>query len=341
MIFVKKSFWKPFLAVCLVGALCLPALGAVKWKMAHYMPVDSMIDDIAKNIIAEVEEKSKGEIKFDLVPAQQLGSWEEMSQQIMRGAIQVGIMPVSAVYNQALQIRVLPYCVMNWKQAREAFIGENPYLFNILAKEMDKSRLKALAVVAEGFGGMGFSRVPSFDPCDPDSGKNGFKARVPGGNIAFESMAQEFGYIPTSVAWGEIYMALQTGLVDCQMGGQPYSTQSQFIDVTKAWVQLNTHFQHSFVYVNKKAWEKLSPELKEILQTAARKYADTSFERAEKEDAMYMQKMADAGVKIYVPTDDQYAKLAAKIRAKTWPKLEGIVGKATIDNLLAVLNSVK
>ena len=338
---MKKSLFAALFVMCLVSVLGVSAEASVTWKMGHYQPVDSTIDDIAKHIIAEVQEKTAGDIKIDLFPAQQLGDWMEMSEQIMRGAIQIGIMPVSPAYNQALQIRVLPYCVMNWKQARSAFMGENPYLFDILSKEMDKVGLKALAVVAEGFGGMGFSKVPTYDVCDPDSNKNGAKVRIPGGNQAFESMAVELGYIPASVAWGEIYIALQTGLVDCQMGGQPYSTFSSFLDITKAWVQLNTHFQHSFVYMNKKVWNKLTPEQQQILQTAAKKYADTSFDRAEAEDALYMKKLADAGVKIYIPTDAQYEKIAAKIRRNTWPKLEKIVGKATIDNLLSVMNAAK
>ncbi len=335
---VKKIVALIALAACLV-LTGTPSHAAVTWKMAHYVPVDSMIDDIAKKIAEDIEKNSKGEIAISLFPAGQLGDWMEMSEQIMRGGIQIGIMPVSAAYNRAMQIRVLPYCVMNWAEARKAFISDNPFLFNIMAAEMEKMGLKALAVVAEGFGGLGFSRVPDFDVCDPDSDKQGYKIRVPGGNRGMESLAQQFGFIPASVPWGEIYIALQTGLVDCQLGAQPYNTYSSFLDITKMWAQLNTHFQQSFVYMNRKTWESLSPELRKVVLEAAKKHADTSFERAEKEDRDYMKKMEEHGVKIVIPTEEQYKKLAAKVRENTWPLMVKDIGQETLDKVLNELAS--
>lgn len=333
---MRKIVFLIALAACLVltGS---PSMAAVKWKMAHYVPVDSMIDDIAKKIAADIEKNSKGEISIALFPAGQLGDWMEMSEQIMRGGIQIGIMPVSAAYNRALQIRVLPYCVMNWAEARRAYVSDNPFLFDIMAAEMDKVGLKPLAVVAEGFGGVGFSRVPDFDVCDPDSNKQGYKMRVPGGNRGMESLAQQFGFIPASVPWGEIYIALQTGLVDCQLGAQPYNTYASFLDITKVWVQYNTHFQHSFVYMNKKTWEGLSPELQKVVRDAAKKYADTSFERAEKEDRDYMKKMEEHGVKIVIPTEEQYKKLAAKVRENTWPLMVKDIGEDILNKVRSEL----
>jgi len=338
---MKKRILVSVLVLCLVGIMCGESVAAVNWKWVHYQPVDSMADKLSKSMIQEIEEKSGGQIKFSLFPAGQLGDWMEMSEQMMRGAIQIGILPVSPAYNKSLQIRVLPYSVMNWNEAKMAFSGENPFLFEVLAGEMDKIGLKALGVVAEGFGGAGFAKVPDFDVVDPDGDKRGLKIRVPSGNQAFESLAKELGYIPASVPWGEIYIALQTGLVDCQIGGQPYNTYSSFLDITKMWVQLNTHFQHSFVYMNKKAWESLSPELQLIVQETTRKYADTSYALAEAEDKKFMEEMEKAGIKIVVPTDEQLEKIASKIRKNTWPIMEEVIGKEIMDKVLAELSTLK
>ncbi len=336
---MKKRFLMSALVLVLVVAMCGNSEAAFDWKWVHYQPVDSMADDLSKNMIAEIEEKSDGQIKFSLFPAGQLGDWMEMSEQMMRGAIHIGILPVSPAYNKALQIRVLPYSVMNWDEAKRAFSSENPFLFDILASEMDKIGLKALGVVAEGFGGAGFAKVPDFDVVDPDGNKNGLKIRVPAGNQAFESLAKELGFIPASVPWGEIYLALQTGLVDCQIGAQPYNTFSSFLDITKLWVQYNTHFQHSFVYMNKKAWESLSPELQQIVEEIVKKHAATSFALAEAEDKMYMEEMEKAGIKVVVPSDEQFKKIATKIRENTWPLMEDVIGKEIMDKVLFELSA--
>lgn len=338
---MRKKFSLFVMILCLLVVSSTASLAAVNWKWVHYLPVDSMVDKLSKNMIEEIEEKSGGQIKFTLFPAGQLGDWMEMSEQMMRGSVHIGILPVSPVYNKALQIRVLPYSVMNWDEAKKAFTGADPFLFNILSEEMEKVGFKALAVVAEGFGGAGFGKAPDFDVVDPDVDKHGYKIRVPAGNQAFESLAQQLGYIPASVPWGEIYIALQTGLVDCQIGGQPYNTYASFLDITKVWVQYNTHFQHSFVYMNKKMWDSLSPDLQKIVQEVTQKYADTSFALAEAEDESYMKKMSDAGIKIILPADEQLKKIATKVRENTWPIMENVVGKEVMNKVLSGLGVAK
>ncbi|WP_286846919.1 MULTISPECIES: TRAP transporter substrate-binding protein DctP [Aminobacterium] len=338
---MKKRLSLLVLVVCFLVLFSTMSLAAVNWKWVHYLPVDSMVDNLSKDMIKEIEERSNGQIKFTLFPAGQLGDWMEMSEQMMRGSIQIGILPVSPVYNKALQIRVLPYSVMNWNEARKAFTGADPFLFNILSEEMEKVGFKALAVVAEGFGGAGFADTPDFDLVDPDANKHGYKMRVPAGNQAFESLAQQLGFIPASVPWGEIYIALQTKLIDSQIGGQPYNTYASFLDITKTWVQYNTHFQHSFVYMNKKAWEALSPDLQKIVKEVAQKYADTSFAIAEAEDKSYMGKMSEAGIKVIIPTDEQLKKIATKVRKNTWPIMENVVGKEVMDKALSGLGITK
>ncbi|MDD3473634.1 MAG: TRAP transporter substrate-binding protein DctP [Syntrophaceae bacterium] len=334
---MKKRMLVPVLTLILVGIICSPSIAAIHWKWVHNQPVDSMIDEISISMIKEIEEKSEGQIEISLFPASQLGDWMEMSEQIMRGSINIGILPVSPAYNQAIQIRVLPYSVMNWSEARKAFLGDNPFLSKILEKEMDKIGLKALGVIAEGFGGVGFAKVPDFDVIDPDTDKHGLKMRVTPGNQAIEAFAKELGFIPASVPWAEVFMALQTKLVDCQMGGQPYTAYSTFLDVTKMWVQMNTHFQQSFVYMNKKQWEALAPELQQIVQKAVHKYVEESFALAEAEDKHYMEEMEKAGVKVVVLSDEQLGKIASKIRKNVWPIMEDIITKENMDTLLTGL----
>lgn len=338
---MKKKLVITALVTGLLCALCAPSMAAIKWKWVHYQPVDSMVDVLSKKMIKEIQDRSKGEIQISLFPAAQLGDWMEMSDQIMRGSIQIGILPVTPAYNKSLLIRVLPYSVMNWKEAKEAFAGKNPFLLNIMTREMEKSGFKGFAVVAEGFGGAGFVRDPGFDVVDPDTDKHGYKIRVPAGNQAFESMATQFGFIPTSIPWGDTYIALQTGLIDCQIGNQPYNTFSSLLDVTKMYVQYNTHFQSSFVYMNKKAWDSLKPELQQIVSEVAKKYALTSFEMAEEEDKKYMEKMKSAGIKVIIPSDTQLAKLAKKVRTNTWPLMEKTIGKGIMDEVLAGLKSLQ
>lgn len=303
----------------------------VEWKWAHYQPVDSLVDKLTNSMKEEIEERTNGSIEITVYPANQLGDWMEVSEQIMRGAVDIGILPVSPSYDATLQVRVLPYSVMNWEEAREAYLGDDPYLFDIMSDAMDGIGLKALSVVAAGFGGGGFASLPEFDVLAPQADKEGYKMRFPPGNQAWENLVIALGFTPTPVPWGELYIAQQTKLVDCQIGGQPYNTWSSFRDVTKLWVQYNTHFQNSFAYMNKEAWEELSPEQQEIVQDVTSRYADKSFEMAMDEDQQYRDKMENAGIKVVVPSDEQLATLANTVRSKVWPEMDKVIGKEVMD----------
>jgi len=331
---MKKALLSAVTAGLLLALGCSGAQAkdkVINWKWAHYQPVDSLVDKITKAMKQEIEEKTNGAIKITVYPANQLGDWMEVSEQIMRGAVDIGILPVSPSYDAKLQVRVLPYSVMNWDEAQTAYLGENPYLFNIMADAMDGIGLKALSVVAAGFGGGGFASDPKFDLLDPNTDKQGYKMRFPPGNQAWESLVIALGFVPTPVPWGELYIAQQTKLVDCQIGGQPYNTWSSFRDVTKVWVQYNTHFQNEFTYMNKKSWEALTPEQQKIVQDVATKHSTESFVAAMAEDQHYREAMAEAGIKVIQPTDEQLEVLAKKARETVWPAMDKIIGKEIMD----------
>ena len=83
-----------------------------QWRWAHYQPIDSIVDKVSKAVVQEIAQKSQGRIKIDIYPASQLGDWMEVSEQIMRGSVEIGLLPVSPAYDPRIQVRVLPYSVI-------------------------------------------------------------------------------------------------------------------------------------------------------------------------------------------------------------------------------------
>lgn len=304
-----------------------------QWRWAHYQPIDSIVDKVSKAVVQEIAQKSQGRIKIDVYPASQLGDWMEVSEQIMRGSVEIGLLPVSPAYDPRIQVRVLPYSVMNWREAEEAFLGSKPYIFNIMEEVMLGIDLKALAVIAQGFGGGGFASVPTVDVLDPAADKKGIKMRFPPGNQAWENMVKAMGFLPTPVPWGDLYMGLQTKLVDAQVGGQSYDTWVSFRDVTKCWVQYNTHFQNSFIYMNANLWNKLTTSDQQIIKDACINQAKASFTIARSEDEKYLEMMKSSGIKVIIPTDEQLVQLSKVIRAKVWPVMDPIIGKKIMNEV--------
>lgn len=314
-------------AAILLSGCALTAVQAQEhtFRWSHYEPVGSLVDTLTTTIAEEITERSDGRIQFKIFPASQLGDWTEVSDQVARGVVDFASQPVSTSYDPRLQVRVLPYSVMNYEEVEAAYFGEDPYLFNLMSEMMAGGDLKALAVVAQGFGGAGFRECPEGDLFDT-SVERGLKMRFPPGNQAWETMVSTLGYSPTPVPWGELYLALQTGLVDAQAGGQPYGTYSAFRDVTDCWVQYNTHFQNSFIFGNLDTWNSLSAEDQALFTEVTQKHALAALDTAKGEDDKYMAEMEAAGITVIRPTDEQLANVASVVRQEAWPVMEDVIG---------------
>ncbi len=329
-----NKFFKCFLLLLLLISCSLVSYASTNyhWRWGHWQPVDSGIDQVSRAVIEEIADKTNGRIKIDLFPANQLGDWLEQSEQVMRGSIEIALVPVTTTYDPRLQAYTLPYNLATWENVKQAYLSENPFLYKIMDEAMEDNNMKLLAAIGEGFCGGGFVSIASdVDVLDPFSNKKGMKMRFPPGDPAWENMVKSWGFTPTPVPWNDLYMALQTGLVDCQVGGQPYNTWASFRDVVKYWVQYNNAFQHSFIHMNLDVWNSLSKEDQTIIKEACQKHMLPSFEFAEKEDELYMQKMAEEGIEILIPTAEQNAKIAKATRDYVWPLADEIIGKETMD----------
>jgi|TARA_B110000908_G_scaffold96032_1_gene113576 TRAP-type C4-dicarboxylate transport system substrate-binding protein len=155
--------------------------------------------------------------------------------------------------------------------------------------------------------------------------------RFPPGNQAWQTMVAALGFEPTPVPWGELYLGLQTGLVDAQVGGQPYNTWTTHRDVTECWVQFNTHFQNSFIFANSEAFNSVSETDQQIIRDAVKTHGLASLDLARGDDQKYMDLIAEAGINVIVPNAKQLANIAKVVRDQVWPVMDEVIGKDLMD----------
>jgi len=83
--------------------------------------------------------------------------------------------------------------------------------------------------------------------------------------------------------------------------------------------------------MNLEKFNTLTEADQKALIAAAQKQVDGRWEYFLKEDEEYRQKMADYGMKVIIPTDEQLKGFADKVRTEVWPELEGLIGKKLVD----------
>lgn len=89
------------------------------------------------------------------------------------------------------------------------------------------------------------------------------------GNEAFQFLAEALGAKPTPIAFGELYLALQTGTVDAFAGFSTAMKTTKFYEVTEQLVQTNHLLGVDLIAVSKKFWDTLNDSEKQVVREAA------------------------------------------------------------------------
>lgn len=145
----------------------------------------------------------------------------------------------------------------------------------------------------------------------------GLKIRAPG---AYGKFLRNLGASPVSLAWGEIYTSLATGVIDGSIGSNMIDHRDgNHVEVATYMYELPlAGAQVLPILVNKKAWNKLSDELKEAVMEATRLHAKAQLEKSKQWEAEAVAEMETKGLK-WSPEPSESDKVAwAKAGETLW-----------------------
>jgi len=326
-----------FLTLALVISLvagCAPSAPAKQeWRLAQVHPVGSDHDLRMIAFAEEVRENTDGRIDITVYSGGTLGDWVENNEMVMRGALEMACVPTSPDYDPRLNIAYyLPYVVTSYEDARKVYMPGG-LIYELTAPMFEGVGSHNLGFLAIGMSGCTLREVPP-SPGDPYVAKN-MKIRVMPLKMC-EICWESLGYIPTAIPYAEAYTAIATGIVDGEMGGPPFQGY-QFRDIQGCWIQYNEYVEQWCWIINKELWDGLSEGDQKIISEAANTQIMGRWDLIEAEDEEYRQEMKDFGLEIIMLTDEELEVIAEKVRRETWPLMEGVVGKAIMDEIYAAL----
>lgn len=237
-------------------------------KLGDDLPVDHPLNVRLTEAAKQVAERSAGRLAVQLFPSNQLGGDTDMMSQLRSGGLQSmslsgnilsTLLPVAGIYN-------VPFAFANYDQVWAAMDGA---LGEFLRARLDGLGLHALDKHWDN----GFRQItPSTRKVDKPADLQGFKIRVPVSPL-WLSMFKALGAAPAAINFNEVYSALQTHVVDGQENALPLIETAKLFEVQK-YVALTNHIWDGFyLLVNKRAWQKIPPDLQRI-------FADTLNEAA-------------------------------------------------------------
>ena len=248
--------------------------------MAEVNPLDTIVGQTDTAFKEKVEELSGGSIKIDLQASGVLGSENDVLDTMLGGGdidmSRISAFALTSYGGQKSMLLSIPYTFVNrdhfWNFATSDLAEEF-----LLEPQENGAGVRGLYYGEEGF--RHFFTVKEVNGLED---LKGMKLRVSNDPI-MNGMVEGLGASPTVVSFGELYSALQTGVVDG--AEQPIANykSNAFPEVANNLI-LDGHTLGAIqVIITDTAWEKLTPEQQGILMEAG-KYA-SEFNRKISEDA--------------------------------------------------------
>lgn len=292
----------------------------IQMRFAHYVEDAHPGHLAAKQFATRVEERTKGQIKIAIYPANTLGSPPEQAEQIRLGVIDMGVPTQGQLdkYVKAFAVVMIPFAYEDYEHAHRVLDGPAMGWLGPLA---EKEGFVILSNWEYGFRNLTNNRRPILKPEDV----KGLKIRVPP-EIQLQAAMEALGAVVTKIAFPEVYMALAQNVVDGQENPIPIIYHSKFYEVQKH-LALTRHAYNNMVHVlSAKTWAKLTPEQQAIFKEESKAAGATMRKTLISAEADLVTKIEQAGVKVTRPD-------LAPFRAAMGPAYDRIGKYAGEDNV--------
>ncbi|EWY37242.1 C4-dicarboxylate ABC transporter [Skermanella stibiiresistens SB22] len=286
------SFNRKLLAsVLFAGSLFANAASAqTEIKLGHVGEPGSLLALSAEEFARRVNEKVGGQAKIVVFGSSQLGGDSELLKKLKLGTVDLAL-PSTVMSSEVplFGLFELPYLVKD--RAHMARLRDE-IVMPVMAPAAEKDGFKILGVWENGFRQITNSKRPIEKPTD----LQGIKLRVPSG-IWRVKMFQSYGANPSPMAFSEVFVALQTGVMDGQENPLAQIYPSRFYEVQK-FLSMTNHVYTPAYLTAGRSWRKYGPEIQKALTEAAVETQPVIYEIAAKMDEDFLQKLKDGGMQV-------------------------------------------
>lgn len=289
---MKKLFKMLSCAVALSAFAAGGALGAVVVKFAHN---GNTIPEDPQNVAVTafkkmVEERSKGDIQVQIYPAAQLGDARTITEGVQMGTIEMGDVengPMGRFVTEAM-VWDLPYIFRDIEHAHKVLDGP---VGKAIAEKFLAKNIRHLAYNDGGFRYFTNSKRPIKTLKDLE----GLKIRVMESDVMLATM-KAFGASALPMAFGELYSALQQGVVDGQENPLNLIFSQRFYEVQK-FLSMSQHFYYPRQYlISESFYKTLKPEQQKIIADAAKEACDIQRAELVKYEEQMKKVLAEKGM---------------------------------------------
>ena len=265
-----------------------------------------------ENMGKKLEAATKGRIKMQMFPGAVLGQEKETVEQTQLGAIQIARISLGVVGPVVPDVNVfnMPFVFRDVNHMRKVIDGP---IGDELLKKVTESPAKLVGLGwMDGGSRSLYTKKPVRTPAD----LAGQKVRMMGNPLFVDTM-NAMGGNGIAMAYGEVFTALQTGVLDGAENNPPsYFTANHYNTPAKYYAQTNHLIIPEIFVMSKVAWDKLSKEDQALVMKVSREAQLDQRALWDKSVADYSAKLKSAGIQFIDVDQKLFFDATAPVRAK-------------------------
>lgn len=306
----------------LAFALAFAALGATAARAADFdLRIHTLVqsphpyNDMADFMKSELEAKSDGRIAITIFDSGQLGQDPAVIGEVGLGTIDIMISTASNIAGEVPELAIfnMPYLFSSIDEVVDKIGPGTPVQDHFEQVFADRGvGLKLLALGASGTRNLSATTKSVMEPED----LAGLKMRTTQSPMDAETWSA-LGMLPVTVAWGELYAAMQTGVADAMESSLPGYTGSKLYEVAPMLAITEHTIQINHISISQLTWDRLPEDLQALVADTAVAANELGVEMAKEYDGELVEVLkTEHGVTVSYPDKDAFAAELEPIQTK-------------------------
>lgn len=282
---------------------------SVTIKFGGTMSTEDIATEAMYKFADLVADKSGGTITVEIYPSSQLGNATTQLESVAIGSQDMFVEASSYMHSSVPEYDLLPYFwVFNNAEHYKKFT-ESELATKLSQKYLDETGVRVL--------GINWIRTPRILSTNKkitsiDDFK-GLKCRVPSVGTSMSNSYAALGAAPTSIAWGEVYLGLEQGVVNACDAPVDSMYSMKFYEPTDRVVLTNHIYDSLAIWINEIKFQSLTDQQQKILIDAVSEVGKWYSQEAAKKGAECINLMKDAGAKVIELDDTATAQMKSAV----------------------------
>lgn len=254
----------------------------------------------------EVRARSNGRLRVEVYPNNALGNEREVIELAIIGAVELTCPSNAPLATFAPELLVfdLPYLFRD--RAHMYAVLDGP-IGNSFAEPLVRRGLRLL-----GYFEAGLRHLMTRRPLERLDGLAGLKIRTMENPLHLAAF-RAFGASPLPMAYGEVYTAIEQGVIDGAEASPANYYAKRFFEVAPHWTEIGWMYLVSPLVMSERFYATLAPEDQEVIRAAATQASAWEREDYQRQEREATARLEAAGIRIQRPDTSVLRKTARRM----------------------------